>query len=165
MKVQLLLLAACLLLASPALQAIPQSIGGLFLNASNNPRRLPVEEWFREATHWEPGAPLPGPWVSGTESSGLMLRDPGPVFGIQADSVTVTRDDQKRILEVTVYYTDGVSKIAKADLFKRVSRSVALFNGGNLKKTSTGSELHSGKDFSIALHSPNPGAVVATLKR
>lgn len=135
--------------------AIPQTVGGLFTTAANNPGNLPVEEWFRDAKHWAPGATPPGPWVMGTVPTGMMLRDPGAVFGINASSVVIARNDAGAIVSVAVFYDAESARVPAGDLHRRLSRAVALFTGADGKAAG----------YTVTLSKPNAGAVTATLKR
>lgn len=143
------------LLGSGPLMAIPQSFGGTFINAANNPGNVPLEEWFRDVKHWEPGSVLPGPWVSGSVPSGMMLSHPGTVFGITAGSAVVTRNDGGGIVSVVVFYDAESAKIARSDLHKRLSRAVALFTGADGRAAG----------YTVTLKQTNTGAVTATLTR
>lgn len=154
MKLPVFLSLVVSLALSGSLHSIPQTVGG-FTTAQNNPGRLTLEEWFRDAKHWEPGAPLPGAWIMGTVPTGMMLSQPGAVFGINASSVVVTKDDKGAIVSVAVYYDAETAKVPKAELHKRLSRTVAMFTGADGKAAG----------YTVALSEPNAGAVTATLKR
>jgi hypothetical protein len=153
MKLHPLLLPALGILLCGTAQAIPQTVGALF--AQNSPGNVPLEEWLRDANHWEPGVKLPGPWVAGTVSTGLMMSRPGAVFGIEATQVVVTRDVKGGIAHVQVFYDADTAKIAKSDLRKRLDKAVKLFTGADGKAAG----------YTVALAESNPGAVTATLKR
>lgn len=140
---------------SEALLAIPQSFGGTFINAANNPDRVPLEEWFRDAKHWEPGSALPGPWVMGSVPTGMMLSHPGPVFGVTAGSAVVTRNDKGGIVSVVVFYDAESAGVARGELHKRLARAVALFTGADGRAAG----------YTVALKQTGAGAVTATLAR
>jgi hypothetical protein len=153
MKLVLLLLPVAGIMLWGTALAIPQTVGALF--AQNSPGNVPLEEWLRDASHWEPGVKLPGPWVMATVSTGLMMSRPGAVFGLEATQVVVTRDEKGGIASVQVFYDADTSKIAKSDLRKRLDKAVKLFTGADGKAAG----------YTVALEEPNPGAVTATLKR
>ena len=154
-KLFLSLLVLLAFLGSEPLLAIPQSFGGAFINAGNNPDKVPLEEWFRDAKRWEPGSPLPGPWVSGSVPTGMMLSHPGAVFGITASSAVVTRNDKGGIVSVVVFYDAESAKIAKTELQKRLARAVALFTGADGRAAG----------YTVTLKQTHAGAVTATLAR
>ena len=142
-------------LGSGPLLAIPQSVGGAFINAANNPGNVPLEEWFRDTKHWEPGSTLPGPWVSGSVPTGMMLSHPGAVFGITAGSAVVTRNDKGGIVSVVVFYDAESARIAGSELQKRLARAVALFTGADGRAAG----------YTVTLKQTHAGAVTATLAR
>ncbi|MEZ0276704.1 MAG: hypothetical protein ACAH88_17480, partial [Roseimicrobium sp.] len=93
MKLIPLLLMAALFSAVPHLPAIPQTVGGLFVNASGNPRHLPVEDWFKDPKNWELSTLPKASWLSGIVPGGRMLPDPGQVFGFTADHLAVNSSE------------------------------------------------------------------------
>jgi hypothetical protein len=155
MKHSILLILTVGVALSGGLHAIPQTVGGLFTTAPNNPGNLTLEEWFRDAAHWEAGTKVPGVWVAGTVSTGMMMSNPGAIFGVNASQVVVNRDDKGAIESVQVFYDADTAKIAKGDLHKRLSKAVALFTGADGKAAG----------YTVTLADPNAGAVTATLKR
>jgi hypothetical protein len=146
--------------------AIPQTIGGLFINASGNPRHLPVEDWFKEPGHWQLSKLPQVPWIMGTNSSGRMLNDPGPVFGFTADNVVVNNSETgPEIVSVAVQFSAEKAKVPRADLLKRLSRTVAAFTGATEEKLTDGGLSFAGKEYTVVLKEWKSGAVIATLKR
>jgi hypothetical protein len=155
MKRFMLLTLAAGILSGGTLLAIPQSFGG-FITASNNPRNLTLEEWFRDAANWQPGATLPGTWITGAAGeNGLMMSQPGAVFGVDASQVLVMRNDKGGVESVKVFYNADIAKVAKGDLRKRLDKAVTLFTGKDGKAAG----------YSVALAEPNAGAVTATFTR
>jgi hypothetical protein len=148
---------AAALLSGGALHAIPQTVGGTFVAATNNPRNLPVEEWFRDAAHWEAGAKLPGVWITGAAGpNGAMMSLPGPVFGVDATQVLVMHDDKGGVESVKVFFNADIAKVAKGDLRKRLDKAVALFTGKDGKAAG----------YTVTLtDAPDAAAVTATFTR
>ncbi|QIF05365.1 hypothetical protein [Roseimicrobium sp. ORNL1] len=166
MKFLLLLLAGAFLFAAPNLPAIPQTVGGIFLNASGNPRRLPIEDWFKEPGHWQLSTLPQVPWIMGTVPTGRMLNDPGQVFGFTADNVTVNSSETgPEIISVAVGFSADKTKVAGPDLLKRLSRNVAAFTGAPEVRLKDGDLSFVGKEYTVVLKEWKSGAVTATLKR
>lgn len=153
MKISLLMTLAAGLMFCGTLQAIPQTVTGGFTQSS--PGNLTLEEWFRDAAHWEADAKLPGVWIMGTVPTGMMMRSPGAVFGVNAAQVIVNRDEKGAILNIQVFYDAESAKVPKGALHKRLSKAVALFTGPDGKAAG----------YTVTLTEPNAGAVTATLKR
>lgn len=123
----LLLFAFAMPSGSDRLLAIPQTVGG-FLGAVGNPKHLPIEEWFKVLSNWDPGAFVPGTWATlSSEATKMSMDKPGPVFGVSACSATITRDANGLITEVQVVFDAETSKIPKSDLLKRIKANAALF--------------------------------------
>lgn len=154
MKLSVLLTLAISALLGGTLHAIPQTVGG-FINAQNNPGNLTLEEWFRDPKHWQPGSELPGAWIMGTVPTGMLLANPGAVFGVTASQVVATRDQQGGIVSVQVFFDAETAKVAKGDLARRIRKAVALFTGVDGKAAG----------YTVTLAEPQAGAVTATLKR
>ncbi|RBP37315.1 hypothetical protein DES53_11453 [Roseimicrobium gellanilyticum] len=167
MKLLPLLLAGVFFTAvAPRVAAIPQSVGGLFLNASGNPRHLPIEDWFKEAGHWQLSKLPQVPWIMGTDSTGRMLNDPGQVFGFAADNVVVNNSETgPEITSVAVQFSAEKTKVPRSDLLKRLSRTVATFTGAAEQKLTDGGLSFAGKEYTVVLKEWKSGAVIATLKR
>ncbi len=147
-----------------SLLAIPTQIGGLFNNGAGNPAHLPVEEWFRNAKNWQPGAELPGPWtpVSG-QSNEMRLDDPGSIFGLAARSVTVKREQGSAISEIAVEYDKSASK--SGPLIKSLARNVGLATGATTPAKQGADQVFEGKEYSVKLHPESSGGATATITR
>lgn len=167
MKLVPLLLAGVLLTTfSPCVVAIPQSVGGLFLNASGNPRHLPVEDWFKEPGHWELAKLPQVPWIMGTDSTGRMLNDPGQVFGFTAENLVVNSSHPgQEIVSVVIQFKPETAKVAASDLLKRLSRTVAVATGGAEEKLKDGGVSFTSKAYTVVLKQWQSGMVTATLKK
>lgn len=162
----LLLAGVFVIVAATRLAAIPQTVGGLFINASGNPRHLPVEDWFKEPGNWQLSKLPQVPWIMGTDSTGRMLNDPGQVFGFAADNVVVNNSETgSEIVSVAVQFSAEKAKVPRADLLKRLSRTVATFTGATGEKLSDGGLSFAGKEYRVVLKEWKSGVVIATLKR
>ena len=164
--IPLLLVAALSLSAVPYLPAIPQTVGGLFSNASGNPRHLPVEDWFKDPKHWELSTLPKVPWIMGTDSTGRMLRDPGQVFGFTADHLVVNSSNAGADLtSVVLQFKPDTANVPGPDLLKRLSRTVAAFTGAPEVRNEDGGLSFASKEFTVTLKQWKSGMVTATLKR
>jgi hypothetical protein len=167
MKLLLVLLAGVFLTVTASrVAAIPQTVGGLFMNANGNPRHLPVEDWFKEPGHWQLSKLPQVPWIMGTDSTGRMLNEPGQVFGFIADNVVVNNSETgPEIVSVAVQFSAEKAKVPRADLLKRLSRTVTTFTGATEEKLSDGGLSFTGKEYTVVLKEWKSGVVIATLKR
>ena len=134
-------------LSTTGLQAIPQTVSGIF-NGPNG-QSLPLEEWFRDASHWLKEADLPGRWsASGSDGSVLEHSSPGAVFGVNASSATVTKTAGGEIQQIVVRYPTAKDS---RGLVSRLTTAVALFQSNkSWEKTATGM-LNKGSDLSVTL--------------
>lgn len=131
--------------------AIPTNFGG-FINARGNERRLPVEEWFRDAKRWLAGADLPGTWSSSAaDPARLTLEHPGAVFGIAARSVMVLRDPAGAVKEVVATYDETTSKKPRPALLSSLRRNIGVFTGATARKQADGGEAFSGDGVTVIL--------------
>jgi hypothetical protein len=167
MKLLPLLLAGVFFTAAvPHLPAIPQSVGGIFINANGNPRHLPIEDWFKDPKNWDLSTLPKVPWIMGTDSTGRMVNDPGEVFGFTAENAAVTSSPTGgEIVSVLIQYKPEKAKVPGSDLLKRLSRTVAAFTGAAEEKRKDGGLSFAGKEYSVVLKQWPSGLVTATLKR
>ena len=152
MKVILPVLGAGLLLGGPLL-AIPQTIAGV--QAPGNGGSVTLEEWFRDAGHWQADAELPGVWSRPSASQPSTLGEPGVVFGVKASRASVLRDASGVITTVQVFFDSGTAKVGAAGLLKRLQKAVAIFTGVDGRAAG----------YTVVLSEPGPGAVTATFTR
>ena len=162
-------LALSILLAGASLLAIPTSVGGIFQTGLDNPEHEPLEAWFSNPGHWLPGAVLPGPWVSVSgRPTDMRLDNPGAIFGIQARSVTISRDDKGGVKEISVQYDKDTAKSAGAHLLSSLTTNVGAAIGakGHASRGARGTDRYfEGKVYDVLLHPDAGGSnVVARLK-
>ncbi|NNE90554.1 MAG: hypothetical protein HKN23_02810 [Verrucomicrobiales bacterium] len=100
-----------------SLQALPNSVGGLFIN----PAGMRFEEFGARKLTWEPNAKLLADWELWTADNArqpnvevLKLKQKAIVFGLEASEVTVHRKDNQ-VLKFNVFFGPGteVEKIEK----------------------------------------------------
>lgn len=153
-----LLISGLLLLStSAALRAIPQTFGGgQFLSAVDKP----AEQFFANIAMWKPGAKLPGEWIPvETPPSAVRAREPGPVFGVQADSLTLVREDDGTITEIRVGYSPKGSGLAETALLARLRTNLKSFTAAK-PAVSGGLEKYAGSGLVIALKKTAGGPVL-----
>lgn len=164
MKLLSLILAGVFCTAAAShLQAIPQTIGGIFITANGNPRHLPIEDWFKEPAHWQLSTLPEAPWSSDT--SGRLLPNPGDVFGFPASTVKVVSSEAGAIQAVVVQFSAEATKVAPSELLKRLARNVGANTGAADGKGREGQITFAGKEYTVVLEAWKSGTVIATFKR
>lgn len=159
----LLLVGVLLFAAVPHVPAIPQTVGGIFVNAGGNPRSLPVEDWFKEPGNWKVDTLPQASWSElPTER---VLQAPGQVFGFPAESMRVIPSQAGEIQAVVVHFSAEGAKLTASELLKRVARNVGASTGASAVKGKEGQLSFTGKEYTVVLEASQSGSVIATLKR
>ena len=128
-------------------------VGGGFIITGQTEETTTLEEWFRVDSHWSAAALLPGTWadVQGSPTS-KQTAAAGNVFGVAATRALVERNAQGVITAVIAEFDPAKQPGGVSALVKRLSTSVAVYQGNTTWTTQFNDKVNVGKELIVTLH-------------
>ncbi len=141
--------------------AVPNeiNIAGPFAAANG----APPEQFFANGSAWVAQAKLKGDWKQ-TANNASALAAPGPVFGVNASSLSLTRNAEGATVSVTVRYDESSAKLDAQALHQLLLRNIAAFLG--TESAASGTDLvFSGSDLVVTLPAKKSSDFEVVLRR